>query len=183
MSVMMMIIISSLFLGSNAVAQNDDAAFISNLLEQVERNKLQYLPEAEKLREQLIANTFKDPNLNELMPEIDPNCSKVNDSVEPQEIKYLIFVSFSMPRAVLKSLYQAAENNGGVLVLRGLKDGSFKATAQYLKALEIGVQINPMAFKQYQVTRVPTIGSVENNNTISGNISFEYAKQKLLEAS
>ena len=87
-----------------------------------------------------------------------------------------------MPPTVLKSLYHEANDNSGILLLRGLKDGSFKATAAYLQSLEIGVQIDPIAFKKYQVTRVPTIVALNNDNVITGNISFNYAKEQLLEA-
>lgn len=100
------------------------------------------------------------------------------------EKKYLIFVSFSMPKSSLKSLYLDAKLNNGVLLIRGLKNGSFKETAAYLKSLEIGVEIAPQAFKQYKIDKVPTILLLEKNQfkSISGNVSLTYAKE-LLEAS
>lgn len=110
------------------------------------------------------------------------NLSCTKDSCMPR--RYLVFVSFSMPKIALKSLYLEANNNEGVLLLRGLKNGSFKETAAYIKALGIGVQIDPVAFKKYQIDRVPTIVLVDGSKfyAISGNVSFNYAKQKLLEA-
>lgn len=100
------------------------------------------------------------------------------------EKKYLIFVSFSMPKSSLKSLYSDSKLNNGVLLMRGLKNGSFKETAAYLKSLEIGVEIAPQAFKQYKIDKVPTILLLEKNQfkSISGNVSLSYAKE-LLEAS
>ncbi|MGI9215326.1 MAG: type-F conjugative transfer system pilin assembly protein TrbC [Gammaproteobacteria bacterium] len=100
------------------------------------------------------------------------------------EKKYLIFVSFSMPKSSLKSLYSDSKLNNGVLLIRGLKNGSFKETAAYLKSLGIGVEINPQAFKQYKIDKVPTILLLENEQfkSISGNVSLSYAKE-LLEAS
>jgi conjugal transfer pilus assembly protein TrbC len=100
------------------------------------------------------------------------------------EKKYLIFVSFSMPKSSLQSLYLEASLNNGVLLIRGLKNGSFKETAAYLNSLGIGVEINPQAFKQYKIDKVPTILLLENQKfkSISGNVSLSYAKE-LLEAS
>ena len=117
---------------------------------------------------------------------INTSCTKEHFcALQPALAKrYLIFVSFSMPEVALKSLYAQANNNGGVLLLRGLKKGSFKATAAYIKSLGIGVQIDPTAFKKYQIERVPTIVLVDEPKfyAISGNISLQYAKEKLLEA-
>lgn len=120
------------------------------------------------------------------------NCSNISkDTIEnifiptnKIEKKYLIFVSFSMPKSSLQSLYLEASLNNGVLLIRGLKDGSFKETAAYLKSLEIGVEINPQAFKQYKIDKVPTILLLKNKQfkSISGNVSLSYAKE-LLEAS
>ena len=100
------------------------------------------------------------------------------------EKKYLIFVSFSMPKSSLKSLYSDSKLNNGVLLIRGLKNGSFKETAAYLNSLGIGVEIAPQAFKQYKIDKVPTILFLENEQfkSISGNVSLSYAKE-LLEAS
>ena len=110
------------------------------------------------------------------------NLSCTKDSCMPR--RYLVFVSFSMPEIALKSLYLEANTADGVLLLRGLKNGSFKETAAYITSLGIGVQLDPVAFKKYQVERVPTIVLVDGSKfyAISGNVSFNYAKQKLLEA-
>lgn len=101
------------------------------------------------------------------------------------KIRYLIFVSFSMPKESLRSLYLDSINHNATLVIRGLIAGSFKKTAEQLKSLEIIVQIDPKLFTKYQITKVPTIAQLSGSNqvnTISGNISFNYAKTKLLEA-
>jgi len=177
---MLFVIIFILLLASNVEAHNDNAEF-KQLLENIEQNKLLYQEETQALIDQLMAKGFNDRKLEGSAPAINTSCIKANSN-DQLERKYLIFVSFSMPATVLKSLYHEANNNGGVLLLRGLKDGSFKATAAYLQSLEIGLQIDPIAFKKYQVTRVPTIVSLDNYNLITGNISFNYAKEQLLEA-
>ena len=179
---MLFVIMLILLLASNVEAHNDNAE-IKQLLENIEQNKLLYQEETQTLINQLMAKGFNDRKLEGSVPTINTNCDKVNDANQAEVMrKYLIFVSFSMPSTLLKSLYHEANNNGGILLLRGLKNGSFKATAAYLQSLEIGVQIDPIAFKKYQVTRVPTIVALNNDNVITGNISFNYAKEQLLEA-
>ena len=46
------------------------------------------------------------------------------------------------------------------------------------------MEINPQAFKQYKIDKVPTVLLLENQQfkSISGNVSLSYAKE-LLEAS
>lgn len=98
--------------------------------------------------------------------------------------KYLIFISFSMPKESIKLLYSESLNQNATLVMRGLLDGSFKKTAAKLQSLNVVAQINPKLFKEYQIERVPTIVAVAGNthHSISGNMSFNHAKERLLEA-
>lgn len=98
--------------------------------------------------------------------------------------KYLIFISFSMPKESIKLLYSESLNQNATLVMRGLLDASFKKTAAKLQELNVVAQINPKLFKEYQIERVPTIVAVTDStyHTISGNMSFNHAKERLLEA-
>ncbi len=98
--------------------------------------------------------------------------------------KYLIFISCSMPAESIKLLYAESLNQNATLVMRGLLDGSFKKTTAKLQELSVVVQINPKLFKQYHIDRVPTIVAVGDgyHHSIAGNISFNYAKEQLLEA-
>lgn len=97
----------------------------------------------------------------------------------------LIFVSLSMPEATLKSLYIDAQAHGAALVLRGLKNHSFKQTTEALKQLGITVQIDPLLFKKYQIKAVPTFVWVvgPQTHTLSGNVSLAYALSQFKEAS
>lgn len=77
---------------------------------------------------------------------------------KPQEL--IVFASFSMPEASLKKLAQQTERAGGVMILRGFKDGTMKATVQAIQELGLSgtsVQINPPAFSKYRVNVVPTV--------------------------
>lgn len=175
------VMISSFFIATSVMANNEDD--VLQLLQISEKNKQLYSKEAEQLRDQAIKHIQKNLQSEKLKPATQ-SCTKPNLAISDKETerKFLIFVSFSMLKSALQSLYADAKKHQAVLVLRGLKDGSFKATAEYLKALEISVQIDPESFKKYQINRVPTIVALGDNkfDSISGNISFQYAKQKLL---
>ena len=121
------------------------------------------------------------------------NCANLKSEQTPSQApiqaldhktKYLIFISFSMPKESIKLLYSESLNQNATLVMRGLLDDSFKKTAAKLQELNIVAQINPKLFKQYQIERVPTIVAVTGNthHTISGNMSFNHAKERLAAA-
>ena len=117
----------------------------------------------------------------------DPKNLKSEQTPIPEldhKTKYLIFISFSMPKESIKLLYSESLNQNATLVMRGLLDGSFKKTAAKLQSLNVVAQINPKLFKEYQIERVPTIVAVAGNthHSISGNMSFNHAKERLLEA-
>ncbi len=112
-----------------------------------------------------------------------PLCVAAERSESEHSDQTLIFVSLSMPEASLKSLYFEAEQIGAVLVLRGLKDHSFKQTAEALQSLGIGVQIDPTLFKQYAIESVPTFVKSDGAEyqSIRGNISLAYALARFKE--
>jgi conjugal transfer pilus assembly protein TrbC len=113
----------------------------------------------------------------------DPKNIKPEPTPDPKT-KYLIFISCNMPDESIKLLYLESLNHNATLVMRGLIEGSFKKTAAKLQALNVIAQINPKLFKKYQIEKVPTIIEIRgsNYNTIVGNISFDYARDRLLEA-
>ena len=115
-----------------------------------------------------------------------------------------VAVSLSMPPEALRQLARDAHRAGARVVIRGLVDGSFKATM--LRVRQVfddrsagGVAIDPQVFKAFQVTGVPTViaalSRVEPCGTmgcaptapafdkISGNISLEAALKALAEES
>lgn len=108
-----------------------------------------------------------------------------NDKLE----KILVFVSFSMPKASLERLLKEAHKYNAIPVMRGLKDDSFKATqVAYMdlgKDSNQGIEINPEAFKTYQITQVPVFIRVRGDKEIarlSGNVSLDYAVKELQKA-
>jgi len=95
----------------------------------------------------------------------------------------IVFISFSMPKGLLLSYHKQVQLYGGRLVIRGLIDNSFKKT---IKAMDVGnnqtliVDINPNLFKDYGVTRVPTIliNHKEKTDKFVGSIGLKYALEE-----
>lgn len=105
----------------------------------------------------------------------------------------MVFVSFSMPEKTFREYTEQAKALGAVLVLRGLKNGSWKETMDAMYSLDrIGAraQINPELFKLFKVTTVPAIVLADNSKStvleqgcaqdaayesVVGDVSIEYA--------
>ena len=141
--------------------------------------------------------------LQEDLP-LAPGCSRKkqgdadvlkNSQTQSPQHKILVFVSFSMPKASLLALSQEAEKYQAVLVMRGLRDDSFKATQSAFQELggemQSGIEINPEAFETYQIKHVPVFVRVKSTpaketkelGRLSGNVSLAFAAQKLRELS
>lgn len=109
----------------------------------------------------------------------------------------LAFVSFSMPAESLTRLAREASKTGAILVFRGLKDNSLKATsAAFLPYSKIGAraQIDPTAFKKYRVASVPRYvlnqGALDQGCevttqcnaqalSVGGDVSLEFALERM----
>lgn len=96
-----------------------------------------------------------------------------------------IFVSFSMPKELLWTLNEEAKSLGARLVIRGLKDNSFKETfkaVQLDKKRVLRLDINPKLFEKYSITQVPTFviteGSDSKYDKITGNLSTKYVLEE-----
>jgi len=103
----------------------------------------------------------------------DAKCSKAKDG-------FYIFVSFSLPKTLLETLDKTARKIGARLVIRGLKDNSFKETLKYIKEIKqegIIIDVDPEIFKRFQVNLTPAFVISENQkfDKIVGNVSIAYA--------
>jgi conjugal transfer pilus assembly protein TrbC len=79
----------------------------------------------------------------------------------------MVFVSLSMPEHVIKVMARQAKEAGAVMVMRGLKAGSWQETWKALAALNQGIGaewiIHPEGFKQFRITKVPSIVLADGN--------------------
>jgi type-F conjugative transfer system pilin assembly protein TrbC len=107
---------------------------------------------------------------------------KDHQSVSSYDLRQLekglfIFVSLSMPEVVLKNLDTLAELIGGRLILRGLKENSFKKTVEHIQYLQnqgIKVEINPQLFDLFKIILVPTFVLVDRSKAdiLQGNVGL-----------
>lgn len=165
------------------------------LLKEAESQKKLHLNEALTLKEQAASNTHylkeaegihnkTQEQLQKTLIDLNhSNCAQdksktLKPGVPP---KLLVFVSLSMPKQSLKLLFSQAAKFNAILVMRGLKEGSFIKTAEYLKDLEIGLRIDPALFKKYKIQKVPTFVWLDKEEPIllTGNVSLYYANQVL----
>jgi type-F conjugative transfer system pilin assembly protein TrbC len=107
---------------------------------------------------------------------------------ENKKEQILIFVSFSMPEPSLKQWLIEAHQAGAHVVIRGLKNNSFKETASIMTKLlkdtnAGGIELNPVAFQKYKITKVPAVVVVNNESqnydVVYGNVTLEYALKEI----
>ena len=113
-----------------------------------------------------------------------------------------VFVRTSMPKPLLKAYASEAKKYGGVLVFKGLPNGSFKELAVLVGELNTGsieaasdtslpgMQIDDEAFDRFEVSAVPTIilsttseyqphqTSTVIYDKITGNVGIKYALEQ-----
>ncbi len=98
----------------------------------------------------------------------------------PQKEGFRIFVSFSIPKQTLVNLDHLARRIGAKLVIRGLRNNSFKDTFNYAKSLSgngVVIDIDPKSFEEYQIKQVPAfvINKGSNYDKLTGNVSIIHA--------
>ncbi len=177
------------------VMPNDKA--IQKEMEKVEleRKEIFSNPELNKF-----SNNFPNIQIGEVknidIEEIAKRYAQKADARKSDDL--MVFVSFSMPKESLKKLIASTNRVGGVIVLRGFVNNSYKDTALALHALgesSGNVVVNPNAFVKYKVTSVPavvlakpdSIDMVDDEgcalpNTyaaIAGDVSLDYAIREL----
>ncbi len=126
-------------------------------------------------------------NLENPMANFDDDYQEGAGKSKNVKSSILVFVSFSMPNIAINELNDQAEKYGAKLILRGLHEKFFQKTAK--KILEINkdglkLDINPELFKKYEIKKVPTFIFIKKGKEVSrlsGNVSLEYAKSKLVE--
>lgn len=81
----------------------------------------------------------------------------------------MMFVSFSMPRQSLIAALRDANKIKASVVMRGLVNNSFKETFQAIGNLVKeagggGIELNPLAFKRFQIETVPAVVVISPNH-------------------
>lgn len=98
----------------------------------------------------------------------------------------LYFVSFSIPTEGLQAMLEEAVSLKVTATIRGLIDNDFRKTAGQMlefskKNNKIGVQIDPMVFKQFNIQAVPAlvVTCPGHYDVISGNIRIRDALRRV----
>lgn len=93
----------------------------------------------------------------------------------------LVFVSFSMPDAALKALYEETQKFGGRLIIRGLIEDSFQKTLAKAQDIGIVVDIDPTLFADYVIHVVPTVVVRDGRrfDSVDGHITVRAALEKM----
>ena len=100
--------------------------------------------------------------------EIQTGLQTNGDDLRPRQFAGLyIFVSTGVPKPLLKAYLLEANKYGGVLVFKGLPNGSFKELTKLiidltgeerdLQKLTVNVQIDDAAYERFGISTVPTI--------------------------
>ena len=111
-----------------------------------------------------------------------------------------VFVSLSMPRPTLQRLIDQAARAQASIVIRGFAKGSLRDTVAQIQGLigtrQVAVQIDPLAFDRFAITRVPSfvlvrggtrpvscsVGNCAPTDSFlrtSGDVSLDYALEHM----
>ena len=176
-----------LFLSPIAFAGHDD--LVNSLVNESQTRIEEHLIEANRLKldaEIAASQALKGNNACSLtsvacMKEETSETLNASQTPNKDSNPLLVFVSLSMPFEALKKLANDAERQNAILILRGLKNNSFKETALILKDLNLKVNIDPALFEKFQIAKVPTFVYEKKDQvyTLSGNVSLKFATEKL----
>lgn len=114
------------------------------------------------------------------------NSQMANANSQNSTLKFWVFISTSIPKKAQVMLARQAKEVGATLVLRGLKDklGTPQALEKMITEIqpmaETGAEINidPEAFKRFDVTAVPTFVIFEDDKE-EGSCSTDQCKSPI----
>lgn len=120
----------------------------------------------------------EEPQMQTRLADVKP-MEHVNAGCSEKE-GFFIFVSFSMAKEQLLALDQIAKKVGARLLIRGLKDDSFKVTVQLIRGIHeegMAIDIDPTAFASFNVQEVPAFVIAQKGmfDKMTGNVSPIYA--------
>ena len=108
-----------------------------------------------------------------------------------------MFLSFSIPEKSLHAWLLQCKKSGATPVIRGLINNSFKDTMTKIQLLSkktgAGIQLDPILFKTFEITKVPAVVYVKDNpecpsnmnckevvyDSFYGDVSLDYALEKI----
>ncbi|MGM9451942.1 type-F conjugative transfer system pilin assembly protein TrbC [Legionella bozemanae] len=109
----------------------------------------------------------------------------------------LVFLSFAMPERSLQAWLLQCKQSGATPVIRGLIHNSFQETMTAIQMLSkktgMGMQLDPILFKTFEITEVPAVVYVKDvplcpanmdckpvkYDKLYGDVSLDYALEKM----
>lgn len=180
------VIIGLFWLSQSLLSKESEALDLNDFVKRSHALKRQALKEGSLTPETQNNKVAKRP-ASPLMTNYDALLKKtfrLEDSLNnrgAEHPEFYIFISFSLPRKTLLNLLKDARKYGATLVLRGLKDGSFKKTMAELMELykhEKGrVILDPTLFKRFNVTSVPTFLLAPRAFDLGGSKPLEHKQR------
>lgn len=186
----MLHILMSFILSINGLVITDENS-LKDIVNKVETEKAKYKEYANKLVEmsenKLKATLTTIDNKDDVIDNWLNNYEHIKANSKNPKLKegFYIFVSFSLPRSLLLSFDETAQKIGARLVIRGLKDNSFKETLKYIQEIRqkgIIVDIDPESFQQHQINLTPAfvMSNGLHYDKIIGNVSVPYVLNKFI---
>jgi len=200
------LLFSNSFNLSNSLEVNEPSSMIKiieNIKNEIELNKAKYQESIVKAQDEVekykpaaitvINNTeaqqAKFSTINAKNPGIIDkwinNYTQIKAGKQTAKQGLYIFVSFSLPKTLLESLDNTARKVGARLVVKGLKNNSFKETLRYIREIQpegVIVDIDPESFEQFGINLVPAFVVSEGlkYDKIVGNVSISYTLNKFV---
>lgn len=187
-----------LFLSSSSVWAEEEAYIAA--IELNARNRAKAFTQEVKQVSRLLASSEKSGQVAEYT-------SQVQQVIKTQEpiathlkkvSQVLVFLSFSMPEKSLHTWLLQCKQSGATPVIRGLIHNSFKDTMAAIQKLSkktgIGMQLDPILFKTFEISVVPAVVYVKDipdcpanmdckpvdYDILYGDVSLDYALEKMI---
>ena len=156
---------------------------VQDFITKAQQNAAKYQLSADNIIKNSKANCKQTTNFDWLQ---GLNLPEQQTRLSNSDSELYVFASLSMPKTRLIELIKEAIKYNGAVVLRGLKNNSYKETATFLQPIieqaGAGFIIDPTLFTQYNVTKVPVFvlndSLLKQHDQIAGNISLQYALQE-----
>jgi len=140
-----------------------------------------------ELKKQITSLKLENPVRFQPSPQSSRRQCQVNTKTpQDSETNLYVFVSFNMPDESWITLSREVAKVGGIAVLRGLPENSFKELAfkmHHLRQLGVSVtvQVDPRLFTKYAVEQVPSFVVINGDDfdKLSGNVSLSFALEKI----
>lgn len=186
-----------LLLWSGAVLAEDEATIAAIELDAKTRAEV-YSKEIKQIS-QLLESSQKLGQITQFSNEIHQAFKKQEPIVThlKKVSQVLVFLSFSMPEKSLHAWLLQCKQSGATPVIRGLINNSFKDTMTAIQTLSkktgIGMQLDPILFKTFEITAVPAVVYVKDTplcpanmdckpvdyDRLYGDVSLDYALEKM----